>query len=568
MKIIGFGGSGHDWSVCILDGARIVVALDEERPSRLKYGIGSNLLQSQARTICLETAGLTAADLDYAVACDLVPLTLAAPFRRRLVRIQHHLAHAYGAFYGSPFDRAAVMVVDNAGSILDGKGNFTGQQRTVETLTYWHAHDRKICAVGGVSGQHLLDAQQPGDYFQQVGETDNSLGHLYWTISEAVGFVYRPENGAVTTEDGKTMGLASYGDDRYLAELSPYLTLLDDGQYTIRLADGEFRAHIQALLKHGPNTPDAALAREAAVARAGQIMLENALLHCAKYVRKKTGERYLTMNGGVALNCVANTRIAREAGFDDLFILPAAGDNGNALGAALYGLIELAEYKGPLDIYHQLPFLGPCPTASALAQGAAAAEAGGARQVACTNVEQLAADYLAQGKIVAWFEGRSEFGPRALGHRSILADPRPADMKDRINHIIKKREPFRPFAPMVLAEQANEVFDMPVVAVTPFMLTIGDVRPAYLGQLPAITHVDNTARVQLITRERYPRMHRVISAFAQQTGLPVILNTSFNQAGEPIVESPLDAVRCFLDTEMEMLVLEDKVFVKETSCLN
>jgi carbamoyltransferase len=541
-----------------------MAAVDEERISRSKYGLGSNLLRSQARLACFQTTQLTPADIDYAVACDLVPLTLAAPFRHCLVRIQHHLAHAYGAFFSSPFESSAVLIADNAGSPLKRGIGFYGSERCVETLTYWHAQGRRIYPLGDIAGKHVLNVTSTGDYYQ-VGETDNSLGHMYWTTSEELGFVYCTDYGSALAEDGKTMGLAGYGDDRYIDELGQHLSLLDEGQVRLRLTDGAFRHHLRFLLSHGPDTPSEFMARRAAVARAIQSMLERALVHCASYLRRRTGERFLALAGGVALNCVATARVAHEAGFDDIFVLPAAGDNGNALGAALYGLIELTSYRGPIDIHSQLPFLGPVHSLQAFQEAVHYAAANGAVIGSHDDIVSFAAAQLAEGKVVAWYEGRSEFGPRALGHRSILADPRPPNMKDHINKIIKRREPFRPFSPMVPIERVDAYFALPPVSASSFMLVVGDVRQEWRGRLPAVTHIDGTARVQTVDSGRYPTMYHLLLAFERYTGVPILLNTSFNRAGEPMVESPMDAVKCFLETDIDLLVMQNQLFMKHAS---
>ena len=561
MNIIGFGGSGHDWSTCVLNGPLIVAAVDEERISRLKYGIGSDLMHSQARSSCLRAADLEYADIDHAVGCDLVPLPLAAPFRSQLVRIRHHLAHAYGAFFGSPFDKAAVLIADGAGSTKNRESVFVGTEHEVETISYWHAQDRRIEFLGEVNGRQLSDGINP--IYGQVGNTDNSLGYMYWTASEEIGFMYSPSNGRPVSEDGKTMGLAAYGGDEYVAELGDHLEIQEEGQIRLQLANHEFRDHIRTILSRGSDAPDARFTRRAGIARAVQEMLERSLLHCATFLRKRTCERFLAMAGGVALNCVANSKIAREAGFDDVFVLPAAGDNGIALGAAVYGLLELADYRGQIDIYNQLPFLGPRHGDDAYAEAAGHADRNGAFVVKCNDMESFIAGQLAQSQVVAWYEGRSEFGPRALGHRSILADPRSPDMKDHINRIVKRREEFRPFAPIVPVERVHHYFDMPDSSCSPFMLLVGQVRTAWKDRLPAITHVDNTARVQVVDRVRYPAMHRLLFAFEKYAGVPVILNTSLNRAGEPIVESPLDAMKCFLETDIDLLVMERDIFAKK-----
>lgn len=564
MKAIGFGGSGHDWSVCLIDEGHIRTAIDEERLTRLKYGLGSNLLTSLARMECLESNGIAPSDIDYAVACDLVPLPLAAPFRRRLTRIRHHLAHANSAFFASPFDHAAVLIADNGGSLVRGPDGFHGAQRFIETISFWRGRGRVIECLGDIVGNHVLHVSSASDYYHQIGDTDNSLGHLYWIASVELGFqVIDSTTGGVVSEDGKTMGLAAYGDNRYVEDLSQHLRLLDDGRIALNLTDGGFREHLRTLINGKSHvTIGEDFRRWASVAKAVQTMLENALIHIASYLRKRTGEPYLAMAGGVMLNCLATTRIAREVGFDDVFVFPAAADNGNAVGAAVYGLVELGHYTGPLDIYGQLPFLGPQYDILAYARAIRYILEHGGAIVAQDDLIAFTAAELARGKIIAWYEGRSEFGPRALGHRSIIADPRGGDMQSHINEVVKRREAFRPFAPMVLEERVHDYFDIPDVAALPFMTMIGDVKPEHRSQLPAITHVDGTARVQTISSRRYPTLHRLLKAFEQQTGLPVLLNTSFNRAGEPIVETPMNAAECFLDTNIDYLVLEETILTR------
>jgi len=561
MRSLGFGGSGHDWSCCLLDSEGELVNAEEALLTRRKYGLGADLLRSRARQACLGDGRLSPDDVDYAVACDLVPLPLAAPFRHRLVRIRHHLSHAYGAFFASPFEKAAVLVADNSGSPLQGAAGITGEEREVETLTYWQAQGREIRLLDAVSGRHVLPVVRPTDYYQ-LGETDNSLGHLYCTVSEELGFTYRPPGRAGISEDGKTMGLAAYGDDRYVAALEPFLELLDDGHVRLRLADGELRARVRELLNDGKTHE--LCARRAGVAFACQALLEQALLHAARHLRRVTGERFLVMAGGVALNCVANSLIARQAGFENVFVLPAAGDAGNALGSALYGLIELGGHKRPACLFSRLPFLGPVQTAAAHEEALREAATRGLVFVPSEDPVAAAARELARGHIVGWYEGRSEFGPRALGHRSILADPRSMEMKDRINAAVKRRESFRPFAPIVLDDRIRDLFDVPEAgaASLEFMLMVAPVREEWRSRLRAVVHVDGTARLQAVTEQRYPVLHRLLRLFADEVDVPALLNTSFNIAGEPIVETPLDALECFLNSDIDLLFLEDRLLAK------
>jgi carbamoyltransferase len=540
----------------------VLAAADEERMSRKKYALGADLLRSRARDLCLSSDGLQSAEVDVVVGCDLVPLPLAAPFRRRLVRIRHHLAHAYGAYFASGEDEAAILVADNGGSPIHPERGFRGEQREIETISFWHGTGREIKNLGTVSGSHVLAVETTSDYYR-VGETDNSLGHLYWTLSEELGFIHQGADGqGHVTEDGKTMGLVAYGDDRFVRAVSPFLELETEGHLRLPLADGRLRSMIRALVA-GANGADAeeALAIRGSVAFAGQRLLEIGLLHCAAHLREKTKAPALVMAGGVALNCVANRRIADEAGFDRVFVLPAAGDNGNALGAAVYGLLEVAGFDGELALHAQLPFLGAPAAAGEVAAALERAVASGLRVSTPSDLWTTVAELLANGAVVAWFEGRSEFGPRALGHRSILADPRERDMRRRLNEVTKRRESFRPFAPLVLAERMTDCFCLPAAArpCAAFMLTVAEVRPAWRQRLQAVMHVDGSSRIQIVDEERYPSMHRLVSRFADHTGVPVVLNTSFNRGGEPLVETPDDAVDCFLRTDVDHMVMEGKL---------
>lgn len=549
-RVIGFGGSAHDWSVCLLDGGRVVAALAEERAARRKYGIGADLLRSRARTVCLEATGWAAEDVEAAVACDLVPLPLAAPFRRSLVRIRHHRAHALAAYHGSGFvDDCAMLVADNGGSILEG--SMAGAHRVVETVTGWGVCGGRLELVYEVTGTHALEAAVLRDYYAP-GRTDNSLGDLYRLASETIGFL-SGSGAAAISEDGKTMGLSAYGDERHVDALGDFIRLGPDGDIRIRLTDGALAACLRAWVADGPE--DSLFARRAAVARATQVWLERALLHAAGHLRRLTGARRLALAGGVALNCLANSRIASELGFDSVFAFPAAGDDGIAIGAACYGHTEILGRRDPIVL--DLPFLGPAPTPATTPLDAGLRPAG-------TLVE--AARALADRRTVGVIQGRSEFGPRALGNRSILASPVDRAMHERLNRVTKRRETFRPFAPAVRTEWAGEIFDFPAAAgpMLPFMLATARVRPAWRDRLPAVTHIDDSARVQVVDAAHHPRLHRLLSLFEQATGVPVLLNTSFNRAGEALVETVDDAIECFLGTDLDYLLVEDNLFARPT----
>jgi carbamoyltransferase len=543
--LLGFGGSGHDWSSCATDGQRLV-ALDEERVARKKYGVGADLLAGLSRRACLDAFGATSSQVSHAVACELVPRPFYYAFRDRMTVINHHLAHAYSAFPASGFSEAAVLVTDNSGSLLAGNKS-GGAGREAETITFFTADRSGIRVLDKVSGQHYLDGSSESAYYQP-GETDNSLGHFYRSASLAAGLSYLgPSARFPVSEDGKTMGLAPYGDDRFIDHVRELVTLLPGGGVQI---DARRTTRIFAKLVESGTFED-----KAALARAAQEVLEVSLLHCARALHERTGARDLCIAGGVALNSVANGRILRETGFERVFVVPAAGDNGIALGCAYYGLHQLAGM--PMDA---LPSIGNAylgPEYSAQRIQAAAKESGlNVRQP--DDLSGEVAGLLAGGHLVGWFDGGSEFGPRALGHRSILSAPFPASVRDHLNDNVKFREWFRPYAPIVPQERAAEYFG--ISQPTPYMLIVTPVlRPA---EMPAITHVDGTARLQTLSRPANPRVYDTLTAFDSLTGCPVLLNTSFNVAGQPIVETPEDAIAAFGSMRLDYLVLGDLLISK------
>ncbi len=555
MFSVGFGGSGHDWSCSLVRGGRIVAAVDEERLVRSKYGLGADLLQSRALAAVLGEAGITPAGVAFAVACDLVPLPLAAPFRRRLIRIGHHLAHAYTAFFSSPFESAAILVADHSGSPRDPMIMKEGDGGRVETLSYWVGDEIGIKNIGEVTGRHYVTVKNPGDYYQP-GETDNSLGHMYRVVSEELGFVHGGGKRGGVTDDGKTMGLAAYGDKRYQAAMKEFAVFGKDGAFRLSAAGAGFRSFVRKCIG---SDDDGAIERRAAVAYAAQALLMEILIHAVKHLKSKSGKRYLAYGGGVALNCVANRYIAEKGGFDKVFVPPAAGDNGTALGCALHGQFLAGMAKRPA-IYPQLPYLGPHwdETSPAFMDGP------GLVEHEPENLYSYVAEQLARGKVVGWYSGRSEFGPRALGNRSILADPRSATIKERINRIIKRRELFRPLAPVVCAEHAARYFDIFPQGeyLFPFMLATTAVKEEWRGQLHAITHTDGTARVQVLERQVNAPLHQLLLEFGRLTGFPILLNTSFNLMAEPLVESPRNAMDTFMDSDLDLLVIGNRVFTK------
>ena len=539
----------QDAAACLLRDGEVVAAVEEERLTREKH---TGAFPENAIRWCLEEAGASARDLD-AVAFNMRPweglggrlrqlasglprsLSMAGSrgggwlrmmaVRQRFVAtfgsgsyrwrwVRHHDAHAASAFLPSPFERAAVLVVDGSGELA--------------SATWYRAEGSRLQPLGSVPFPH-------------------SLGYFYSALTEYLGF--RP-----AVAEGKTMGLSSYGEvdhgllGQFRAMIADDCTI--DARW-FRYQDGGARYYgppwITAL--GPPRAPESDLVdRHYAVAAAGQRRLEEVLLALIDRVHAETGLEDLCLAGGVALNCVANGRITRETPFRRLFVQPVAHDAGTAFGAALHvhGVEGGGRRVGP----QQTVAWGPRYASTAID---AALSAAGLRGHVVGDRAATAAELVAAGSVVGWFQGRCEMGPRALGHRSILADPRDPAMPGRVNAQVKRREGFRPFAPAVLAERASEWFDG---TPTPFMTTVHRV---LRDDVPAITHVDGTARVQVVSAEHQPGFHRLLKAFEARTGVPMVLNTSFNVRGEPIVCTPDEALNDYRTTALDALLLEDRL---------
>lgn len=513
----------HNSGACALteSGDRLVMALlSEERIDRVK---DSRAFPHHSAMACLREVGASSPfDCDRIVLDYLVngqdwrrdqfrrPCSnsnfLGEMDQTKISIVNHHLAHAYAVFFSSPFEEAAILVIDGRGSDR-------------ETQSLFH----------GKGGRIDLIASTP-----KIG-----IGLLYSAVTHAIGF------GLL--QEGKTMGLAPYGnhssaifkfDGRFDAIATDYSAFCVDGSFAIAQ----------------PHAPIKTFEQQANAAYEVQAECERAMLHLADYAKKMTGAANLCVTGGVALNSVSNYRILESGLFNDIFINPAASDTGIPLGCALHGY-----YKSGGKLRSEIsPYLGPTYSRAAIEHAIGLFDG---FEVIRDHGFGNAAGLLANNKIVARFEGRSEMGPRALGHRSILMSPLVAANKDVLNARVKFREAFRPFAPIVLEERASEYFqiDRPC----PYMLLIPPVRPDKREVIPATTHVDGTARLQTVTRERNGILYDILVAFGNTTGVPVLLNTSFNVAGEPIVETPIDALKCFLGTDIDALLIEDILLVKD-----
>lgn len=552
-NIIGISAGYHDSACCLLQDGRLVAAVQEERFSRIK---NDKSFPRRAFRSCLEQTGLTIADVDciafYEDPClkfgrqiwmGLVPgistkrresildrFAKSQPQQviRRLFGydgpveiVDHHLSHAASSYYFSGFDEAAILTVDGVGDW--------------PTTTYGYGKGAQI------------------ERFEQVDFPD-SLGFFYSAITGYLGF-------EVNEGEYKVMGLAPYGEPVYVDQIQQLLELTSGGQYRLNMKyfaflteDSMYTPELCALLGEPAREPESELLQfHMDVAKSVQVVLEEAMLQKIKYLHEKAPSENLCMAGGVALNVVANSRCLQEGPFKRLFVQPAAGDAGGSVGAAAVAHVRLTGQAPPRKKLNHV-YLGPAnssaeayqllKTTSAKYQDFRGDEEGLLRYVV---------DRLVEGKVIGWSHGRMEFGPRSLGARSILADPRRPEMRDRINALVKMRESFRPFAPAVLESEAAEHFDLDHSS--PFMLeTCQVISPI---DLSAITHIDGSARVQTVTPETNPRFAALLQEFYRRTGCPILLNTSFNVRGEPIVCTTYDAIMCFVRSQIDLLIIED-----------
>ncbi len=587
MYVLGISAFYHDSAACLLKDGHILAAAQEERFTRKKH---DHRFPAQAVVYCLAEAGIGPTDLAHVAFYDkpwikferlletyvafapkgirsflkAMPLWLkeklwmgdqvqrAVGYEADLIYPEHHQSHAASAFYPSPFQEAAILTLDGVGE--------------------W------ATAAWGTGAGNRIDLQYELHF-------PHSLGLLYSAFTYYTGF-------KVNSGEYKVMGLAPYGQPRYAQTiLDELMDLRPDGSFRLNM---KYFNYCQGLTMTSeafhnlfggpPRTPESELTqRDVDLARSVQAVVEEVMLRMARHVRKATGLPRLCLAGGVALNCVANGLILRENIFDDVWIQPAAGDAGGALGAALFAwhqvLAQPRTADGQQDA-QQGSYLGPSYSTPEIQTWLQ--DEGAPYHLHSNDTPEVAAGLIAEGKVVGWFTGRMEFGPRALGGRSILGDPRDARTQSVMNLKIKYRESFRPFAPSCLAEDAASFFELEPGQASPYMLLVAPVREArrlplppgaedqfgieqlqiQRSDIPAVTHVDYSARVQTVDAKTNPRYHRLLQAFKAQTGYGLVVNTSFNVRGEPIVCTPQDAYACFMNTEMDVLVLEDCILYK------
>lgn len=570
--ILGINAYDHDVSACLLRNGEIAFAIAKERITRLKHATG---FYQEVVDYCLAAEGIRLDDVDLVVRnCyvlpvdDLerrlthmeMPLYLPEPERgqarhnplfcaqsNKVVNISHHLAHAYSAFAACPFDDGVVMVVDGVGGYrADVTEEIPHGSDTVplarESESYYRFNGSTLKPIKKVwlepSRGFLSD-----EFYHMAG-----LGAVYSRVSS---YVFGDWNKC-----GELMGLAPYGRPH---AVKPFL----------QLANGELKVAPWPAEYDQPWLVETTAARkwEASPAMkhwedlAWQIQddTERILLARARWLRETTGAKNLCIAGGVGLNCVANGKLARESGFDNVWVQPAAGDDGIAIGCAYYGHLAI-QGKPRTHVIRNAYFGKPYREEDIRDAIGRVMVRLVSNAMPSPDVCKDTAKILAEGNVIGWFQGRSEFGPRALGNRSILADPRTAGMKDILNSRVKHRQPFRPFAPIVLKERADEIFLGP--GDSPYMLMAKHVAPEWKDRIPAVVHVDGTARVQTVDEDQNPILYRLLKEFDALTGVPVLVNTSFNIKGEPMVETPQDAVACFLGTGIDYLILHDTLISK------
>jgi carbamoyltransferase len=586
--ILGISAYYHDSAAALVIDGRVVAAAQEERFTRVKHDHG---FPKNAISYCLTEAGISPEEVDHVVFyekpflkferlletylavspagfrsfCMAMPqwihekLRIPSEIRRglsgrykgRLVFLEHHESHASSAFYPSPFEESAILTIDGVGewaTATIGKGEGRGI-RLIKEMRFPH-----------------------------------SLGLLYSAFTYQCGF-------KVNSGEYKLMGLAPFGEPRFAEAITDHLIdLREDGSFRMDLSYFNYCAGLtmtspkfDALFGGPPRKPESKITqRDCDLAASIQKVTETIMLRMASEAHRVTGSRNLCLAGGVALNCVGNGRILRESPFERLWIQPASGDAGGALGAALFvwhQLLGKQRNPAPLDSL-QGSLLGPAFTSHAtegvLRKNRAVYRHFQGGEGLCREVAGL----IASGKVVGWMSGRMEFGPRALGARSILGDARSATMQSVMNVKIKFRESFRPFAPIVLRNRVQDYFEMKRAEDSPYMLLVAPVRQdkrtgstssekglsrinEVRSVIPAVTHVDGSARIQTVDPARNPRLHELLTEFDRKTGCPVMINTSFNVRGEPIVCTPEDAYRCFMATNIDALVIDDFLILKK-----
>ncbi len=566
MRVLGLSFSGHGSSICLVEDGKIVRAVNLERLTRKKFSLVTlpryeilmkrvamrefqspeepeffNFFEVFPRMLRYVTgcANLADADIDLIVKTRdnvgrIVDIAYKSYFDKAYkevlqffagvpqhLELEHHMAHAYQAYLSSPFDEAAILTVDGTGEKLERLG-----LNSIST-TFCVGQNNRVRVLSEVYSPF-------------------SIGGVYSNFTRHLGFM--------DNQEGKTMALASFGTDSFFKELNDTWELLENGHFKFtfnellsnQLIVERMQKYVEQREYGGPIHQ-----KHKDMAWAIQNLTEIILVHAANAIYKQTGLKKLALAGGVGLNCVANAKVLSETPFEEMYIMPNAGDRGLSVGCALFGyqvLLKGKERVAPINDYFGRSYSEQeILTALNLPNGYKFRK--------CKNIASVVAGMVAEQKIVGWYQGGAEFGPRALGNRSIIADPRTLDSKVRLDNDIKRREWFRPYAPSVLEEYADEYFV--TNGPSPYMLMAVQTRPEVKEKVEGIVHVDGTARIQTVNKEASPRYYNLISEFHKRTGIPLVLNTSFNANGEPIVETPTDALDALKSMKFDALALGD-----------
>ncbi len=534
--VLGLGGSNHDFSATLLRNGHPHTIIEDERISGHRYGdrhwASSPCLPSVE--YCLRNANISLSDIDAVfVSNDIeghnrfwekVPHQL----------VSHHVCHAAAAYYSSPFERAATLVIDGKGGPI---GSGKNGKRNFETISTGLGIDTNLELETIQSGEHLISTST----WKYI--SSNSIGWFYSIVTECIGM--GPEG------EGKTMALAAFGKPTFKNELLDFVKFDTERPFEMDPYGGLWTFIFELITKN-----ENSFSVKADLAASAQAIIEDAILLITKTLKKKTKERYLVYGGGVALNGVVNTRIREESGFDDLFVFPASGDNGLSSGAALYGYHHVNGHKlNERSLARSISFAQPGKVYSNKEIEKAAREFSVSTEDIDNQsdiIERIVMQLMG-GSVLALYQGGSEFGPRALGNRSLIALPSTSNIQRRMNKI-KRRETFRPFAPIVLEEKAEHYFE--ISAPSPFMLEIAPIRKEFRTQLSGAAHVDGSARVQTIAPYQKGLIRPILLELEKRGLPPVILNTSFNLKGRPIVETPYDAIKAFLHLDVDALIME------------
>lgn len=564
IYILGTGLS-HDGSSCLMKDGKIIVAIEKERLTRKKHdGYNDNLTIQY----CLDAAGITFDDISLIVEKNTVNMKHDAdaeelrkgriiPKDIPIVKIPHHLAHAYSVIGTSQFDEMGIVVMDGRGASIDNCTEVTKeclpkefrnlnkdeQSDYFENQSYYIYKDKKLTPIMKDFGKYqILDREE---YPFAPNDMDNSVAELYGAASQ---FVF----GADNTE-GKLMGLAPYGRE---GVFKGNLFILKDGRAFI---------NYDTMKKIDPKTSAKYLnfwdnfQYYADIAKWVQIETEKAINYLFNSYYDLFNIDNVAYAGGLALNAVSNGKLPNATKFKNFYFQPASGDNGLAIGCCYYGWLEVLKKE---KVKHNgSTYFGKVYNDEEISRAIEEYKEKIEVKKEDSYIEE-AAEYLSKGKVVAWFQDESEFGPRALGHRSILGDPRSPEMRDHINKDIKLREEFRPFAPSILLEDSKKYFDLDFEN-SYYMILVGITKEEWRKKIPSVVHADNSARIQTVSEEMTPKYYKLIKAFKEKTGIPIVVNTSFNRRGMPIVETPSEAIKFLIESKIDVLILQDYIITKK-----